>query len=174
MPDQGAPLLSRTQVARRVQDMAAAIAPVIDDDTVVVALLTGAIWFAADLTRALYDLGRNPGFDALWLASYGDARESTGDVVVRAGLQRPVSGRQTLVLDDVLDSGLSLQVAKQVLVEAGAASVLTAVFARKPWPGARAIAPDFVGWEAPPRFLCGYGMDVEGRYRGLPGVVALD
>jgi hypoxanthine phosphoribosyltransferase len=52
--------------------------------------------------------------------------------------------------------------------------VLTAVFARKPWPEPRAIEPDFVGWEAPTRFLVGYGMDEGGRWRGLPYIGALD
>jgi hypoxanthine phosphoribosyltransferase len=56
---------------------------------------------------------------------------------------------------------------------AGAASVTTAVFARKPWPGSRALTPDYVAWEAPGRFLVGYGMDYAGAYRGLPYVAAL-
>jgi hypoxanthine phosphoribosyltransferase len=60
------------------------------------------------------------------------------------------------------------------MLAAGAVEVLTAVFAAKPWPTPRAIAPDFVGWQAPARFLAGYGMDVAGRERGRPGVAALD
>ncbi len=153
--------------------MAKAIAPAIDDETVVVALLTGGLWLAADLTRALYRLGRNPLFDALWLASYGDAQESSGNIAVHAGLQRPVQGRRVLLLDDVLDTGRSLLHARETVLEAGAVQVMTAVFARKPWPTEREIAPDFVGWEAPARFLAGYGMDVAGRDRGRPGIVAL-
>jgi len=65
-------LLTATDVARCVFDLAKQIAPQITDETVVVCLLTGGIWFAADMTRALSDLGCNPLFDALWLSSYGD------------------------------------------------------------------------------------------------------
>ena len=58
--------------------------------------------------------------------------------------------------------------------DAGASEVLTAVFARKPWPKPRALEPDFVAWEAPARYLVGYGMDSGGLYRGLPHIGALD
>ncbi len=92
----------------------------------------------------------------------------------RAGLQRPVEGRKVLLVDEVFDSGLSLKAACALLRDAGAAEVLTAVFARKPWDTPREAEPDFVAWEAPARFLVGYGMDVAGRLRGLPGVGALD
>jgi len=167
-------LISAAEVQARVELLADKVAPRIDDDTIVVCLLSGGIWFAADLTRALAARGRLPGFDALWLASYGDEKKSLGRVEVRAGLQRPVSGRQVLLLDDVFDSGLSLAEGARILREAGAAEILTAVFARKPWPEPRALEPDFVGWEAPGRYLVGYGLDAAGRMRGLPGVWALD
>jgi hypoxanthine phosphoribosyltransferase len=167
-------LLDAETIAGRVGAVAEAIAPRITDETVAVALLTGGVWFAADLTRALGALGRHPKFDALWLASYGDARGSSGRCEVRAGLQRPVAGRQVLVVDDVFDSGLSLREARRHLLGAGAAEVLSAVFARKPWPEARAPEPDFVAWEAPGRYLVGYGMDDAGAWRGLPYVGVLD
>ena len=93
---------------------------------------------------------------------------------VQAGLQRPIAGRQVLLLDDVFDTGLSLSEAVRIVKEAGAAEVLSAVFARKPWPIPRAMEPDFVAWEAPARFLVGYGMDDGGRLRGLSGIAALD
>ncbi len=167
-------LLSAADVACHVADLAKMIAPRITDETVVVCLLTGGIWFAADMTRALSDLGCNPLFDALWLSSYGDETRSSGSVRIEAGLQRPVEGRQVLLLDDVFDTGLSLSEAVRIVKEAGAAEVLSAVFARKPWPTQRAMEPDFVAWEAPARFLVGYGMDDGGRLRGLSGIAALD
>jgi hypoxanthine phosphoribosyltransferase len=167
-------LLSEAEVARRVEALAAEIAPRIDDDTVAVCLLTGGLWFAADLTRALARAGRLVRFDALWLASYGDERASVGRCEVRADLQRPLVGRRALVVDDVIDTGLSLSEAARLVLDAGAAEVLTAVFAAKPWPTPRAIEPDFVAWRAPPRFLVGYGMDAAGRMRGLPFVGAMD
>ncbi len=167
-------LLPAAEIEARVDALAAAIAPEVDDDTVVVCLLTGGLWFAADLTRALYRQGRDLSFDALWIASYGDETRTSGRVLLRAGLQRPVDGRTVLVVDDVLDSGLSLKEATRLLTDAGAKRVLTCVFARKPWPEPRQIVCDFVGWEAPARFLAGYGMDVAGRMRGSPDVLALD
>lgn len=167
-------LLPEIEVARVVADLAARVAHHVDDETVAVVLLTGGLWFAADLTRALSRLGRNVRFDALWLASYGDDTESRGSIDVRAPLQRPVTGRKVLILDDVFDTGLSLAEAVRITREAGAAEVLTCVFARKPWPLPRAPEPDFVGWEAPNRFLVGYGLDHAGGLRGLPDVCAMD
>jgi hypoxanthine phosphoribosyltransferase len=167
-------LLTEGEVRRRVEALAEEIAPRIDDDTVAVCLLTGGLWFAADLTRALSRCGRQTRFDALWLASYYDGHVSKGRVEVRAPLQRSVEGARVLILDDVFDSGLSLLEAVRFVRAAGAAEVLTAVFARKPWPQPRALEPDFVAWEAPSRYLVGYGLDSAGRMRGLPQIAALD
>jgi hypoxanthine phosphoribosyltransferase len=167
-------LLSPAEVAARVEALAVAVRPHVDDETVVVCLLTGGLWFAADLTRVLSQLGVDPLFDCLWLASYGDATSSSGRVIERAGLQRPVAGRRVLVVDEVIDSGLSLLAARRICQKAGATEVRIAVFASKPWPRAREVTADFVAWEAPARFLVGYGMDDAGRLRGRPGVEALD
>jgi len=167
-------ILSEQKVAEIVEAMADQIAPRIDDETVFVCMLTGGIWFAADLSRALARRGRHPMFDCLWVSSYADGRTTTGVVQIRAGLQRPVQGRRVLLVDDVVESGLSLAESARMMREAGAVQVLTAVFARKPIAFTRAIEPDFKGWEAPDRFLVGYGMDMAGRLRGLGGVAALD
>ena len=167
-------LLPEAEVARVVDVLAEQIAPHVDDETVAVVLLTGGLWFAADLTRALARRGRNLRFDALWLASYGDGTESRGRIDVHAPLQRSVQGRKVLILDDVFDTGLSLAEAVRIVSDAGAAEVKTCVFARKPWPLPRAPVPDYVGWEAPNRFLVGYGLDHAGGMRGLPDICALD
>ena len=167
-------LLNEAEIAERVTGLAAQIARRIDDETVCICLLTGGLWFAADLTRALSRIGCNPLFDAMWLSSYGHGRQSEGRVILRTGLQHEVSGRKVLLIDDVFDTGLSLQAAVKVVEEAGAVEVLTTVFASKPWPKMRALTPDFVAWDAPVRFLVGYGMDDAGRHRGLPYIGALD
>ncbi len=167
-------LMSEAEVASRVEALAKSIAPRIDDETVAICLLTGGIWFGADLTRALARQGRMVRFDALWLSSYRDERARLGRCEVRADLQRPLAGRKALILDDVFDTGLSLSESVRLVADAGASEVWTAVFARKPWPEQRAIEPDFVAWEAPARFLVGYGMDDAGAWRGLPYIGAMD
>lgn len=164
-------LLSEAEITRRIEALALSIAPRLSTETIAVCLLCGGIWFAADLTRALARQGLGLGFDCLWLSSYGDGRES-GEMILRADLQRPVSGRQVLIMDDVLDTGASLKFARDHLLRAGASEVLTAVMAAKPVP--RAIEADFVAWEAPARYLVGYGLDDEGKWRGLPHIGAVD
>jgi len=170
-------ILSEDEVQARVTALADIIGLYIKPNCVGVCLLTGGIWFAADLTRALFRIGHNLAFDALWLSSYGDGQES-GHMLIRAPLQRSVEGRQVLIMDDVLDTGASLKIACDIAYEAGAAEVLTAVFARKPDPlkeGARRQTDvDFCAWEAPPRYLVGYGLDSGGLYRALPYVGAMD
>jgi hypoxanthine phosphoribosyltransferase len=165
-------LLSEGEVAQKIEALARRLAPRLSDETVGVCLLTGGLWFAADLMRALHRLGRSLLFDALWLASYGDARSSSGTLRVHAPLQRPLGGRQALIMDDVLETGLSLAEARRLVAEAGAGEILTAVFAEKPSTGPRMEA-DFSAWRAPPRFLVGYGMDAAGAQRGRPGLAAL-
>jgi hypoxanthine phosphoribosyltransferase len=172
--DELALLLPQAEVEAAVERLAERMAPRVADDAVAVCLLVGGLWFASDLTRALARQGRHVGFDALWLASYRDERVSSGRCEVRADLQRPLAGRQALIVDDVFDSGLSLSEAVRLVNGLGAREVLTAVFARKPWPTDRAMEPDFVAWEAPARFLVGYGMDAAGAYRGLPYIAAAD
>ncbi len=170
-------LLSEAEIAERVTVLADLLAIYLKPNCVGVCLLTGGIWFAADLTRALARIGHAIAFDALWLSSYADNREP-GTMLIRAPLQRPVEGRQVLIIDDVLDTGASLKIAREIAKEAGAAEVLTCVFARKPDPlkeGAmRETEADFSAWEAPNRFLVGYGLDHGGLYRSLPFIGALD
>lgn len=166
-------LLDADEVRRRVEALADQIAPELAEDAVVVCLLTGGLWFAADLTRALAVRGRHPAFDALWLASYGDARATSGKVEVRGPLQRPVAGRAVLLVDEVVESGHSLAEARRLCREAGAREVKIAVFADKPTPNC-AVQADYCAWHAPDRFLVGYGMDYAGTLRGLPYVGAAD
>jgi len=176
-PPPPAVLLPEAEVQERVSVLGALIAHYIKPDCVCVCLLTGGIWFAADLTRALDRAGKPTAFDALWLSSYGDGRES-GTLLIRSPLQRSVKDRQVLIIDDVLDTGASLKIARDLILEAGASEVLTAVFARKPDPlkdGARReIEADFTAWDAPDRYLVGYGLDDGGLYRSLPYIGAMD
>ena len=166
-------MLPAEAVAERVEALADRLAPQLGDEAVGICLLLGGLWFAADLSRALAVRGKRLVFDALWLSSYGEGKTSAGRCQVLAGPQRLLAGRQVLIIDDVVDTGVSLGEACRIARASGAAEVLTAVFARKPWPAPRAVEPDDFAWDAPARFLVGYGMDVGGRYRDLPYVAAV-
>jgi hypoxanthine phosphoribosyltransferase len=165
-------LLSAEEIATRVEALADGFAAQVDDGWTVVALLQGAIPFAADLMRAIEVRGRHPIYDSLWLESYRDARESSGKVVVRADISRAIEGRPALIVDDVFDSGRTIAYARAHLLAKGASRTLACAFVRKPQAMGEAI--DAIGWDAPDAFLVGYGMDDAGRYRGLPYIAALD
>ncbi|HXV01559.1 MAG TPA: phosphoribosyltransferase family protein [Caulobacteraceae bacterium] len=167
-------VLSAEAVRVHVEDLAGRLAPRIDESAIGLTLLLGGMWFAADLTRALARRGRRVASDALWLASYGDGRTSSGACQVRAAPQRSLEGVQVLIMDDVIDTGLSLAQAAEIALDLGAREVIAVVFARKPWPSRRAIEPDDFAWDAPARFLVGYGMDLGGRLRDLPYIAAAD
>ena len=165
-------LLTAEDIAARVDKLAEGFAAQVDDSWTVVALLQGAIPFAADLMRALEKRGRHPIYDSLWLESYRDARESSGKVVVRADISRPIDGRSALIVDDVFDSGRTIAYARAHLMAKGAARTLACAFVRKPQATGEPI--DAFAWDAPDAYLIGYGMDDAGRYRGLPYIAALD
>ncbi len=160
-------ILTKEEIDERVGKAADALVPMLQGQSwTAIVILLGATPFASDLLRALADRGIDVGFDALWLESYRDARESSGRVVVRADIQRSISGRGALVLDDVFDSGRTLEFARAHLMAKGAREVRTCVFARKP----EAVPNGLDAWafDAPPRYLVGYGMDDAGHWRGLP------
>lgn len=165
-------LLSAEAIAERVDALADELAAAVTNDWTVVALLQGAIPFATDLMRALETRGRHPILDSLWLESYRDARESSGKVVVRADISRPIEGRAALIVDDVFDSGRTIAYARAHLAAKGATETLACAFVRKP--KAKDEPIDLIGWDAPDEFLVGYGMDEAGRYRGLPYIAAID
>jgi len=165
-------LLTAEEIAARVDALAETLSKQMDDGWTVVALLQGAIPFAADLMRALERRGVHPIYDSLWLESYRDARESSGKVVVRADISRSVEGRPTLIVDDVFDSGRTIAYARAHLVAKGALDALACAFVRKPQAADEPI--DAIGWDAPDLFLVGYGMDDAGRYRGLPHIAAIE
>jgi hypoxanthine phosphoribosyltransferase len=164
-------LLSATEIAARVEELAQALAPEIDDDWVFVVLLQGATLFGMDLLRALARQGRHPRTDYLWLSSYGDAQESSGRVQVRADLSASVGGQGVLIVDDVFDTGRTLAFADDYVRAKGASAVKAVVLARKP-AAAVSYRPDLIGFDLPNRFLIGYGMDDRGRGRGLPWIGA--
>lgn len=162
-----APLISASAIAARVERVAEEVAQTVTSDWIVIALMDGALVFAADLLRALHDKGVNPVFENMTLSSYGDDIQSAGEVRVEKGLTRDLTGRSVLILDDVFETGLTLSVAVNMARAGGAVAVKTCVFAYKDGYAADGAKPDYKGWDAPDSFLVGYGMDFQGRYRGL-------
>ena len=161
-------LFSQARIARRVKAVAHEIAKDPLRPEIAVPILAGAFVFAADLLRALAHEGLDLETEFIWLRSYGRA-ETPGDAAV---LKRPteiVRGRTILLIDGVLDRGLTLARAKEMLEEAGAASVLSAVAVVKSHPQP-VFKADHALFAAGEEFLFGYGMDRAGLGRGAPDI----
>jgi hypoxanthine phosphoribosyltransferase len=162
------PLFSAEKIAERVEALARAIAAAGLHDLIIVAVLKGSFIFAADLVRALHRQGLAPEIDFIFLASYGQGTASRGEVLVLRDVESELAGRDVVIVDDILDSGRTLAFAKALLTTRGARSVRTCVLIDKRVPRAAAIIPDFAGFQCPPVFVVGYGMDLANRYRELP------
>lgn len=167
-------LLSESEIADRVADVADRIAGEIEPDWIAVALLDGGLTFAADLIRALSHRGVDVRYDALRVTTYGDSTKAADEPRLLSNVTRPVKGATCLLIDEVFDSGRTLEFAYDTLIEAGAESVKAVVFAEKNTAISPRFKPEWSAWTAPDRFLVGYGMDLAGRYRGLPHIGAID
>ena len=167
-------IVPEDQLMARIDELAERLAPRLTGDWTIVSILIGATPFTSDLMKALARRGIHPMLDVIWLESYRDARESSGRVVVRADLARPVKERGVLLLDDVFDTGRTLDFAKQHLLAKGAREVITCALTQKPWAPRGEKGVDFCAFDSPGRYLVGYGMDDAGKYRGLPYIGALD
>jgi len=164
---------SATEIAVRVEQMAAELANKLPPDTLVVSVLKGSFVFAADLIRALSHAGADWAMDFLTLSSYGAGTETSGRVRIVRDIVDDVRGRDVLLVDDILESGLTLSFAKNLLKERGARRVWVCTLLDKPHKRRAELKADFVGFEAGDEFLVGYGLDWAHRFRGLPyiGVV---
>ncbi|WP_213269785.1 phosphoribosyltransferase family protein [Hyphomonas sp.] len=168
-------VMPEAELMARVEGLATRLAPrLATPDWTAVSILIGATPFTSDLMKALARRHIHPVLDVMWLESYRDARESSGRVVVRADIARSVEGRGVLLIDDVFDTGRTLDFARQHLLAKGAREVITVALTQKPWAPRGELGVDFCAFDAPGRFLVGYGMDDKGLYRGLPFIGALD
>lgn len=163
-------LFDATEIAARVEALAAEIRDAAPVDLLVVAILRGSFIFAADLLRALHRAGLAPSVEFMQLASYHSGMSSSGQVTIVKDIDNQVEDRDVLIIDDILESGRTLAFAKDLLAARGARRVMSAVLIEKPVPRAVQFAADFVGFEAPDHFLVGYGMDVAHKFRELPYV----
>lgn len=153
-------------VVRVAQEVTAALC---ERNPVVLAVMRGGVVFAGHLLPLLpFPLD----FDYVDATRYGSAT-SGGQLQWRVDVPASVRGRVVLVVDDILDEGRTLAAIRERLLAAGAAQVLIAVFADKRLPRAKPVAADFTGVSVPDRYVFGFGMDVRGQWRNLPGIHAL-
>ncbi len=135
-----------------------------------VGILKGCFVFLADLVRAI-DLPVHIEF--MGVSSYGDATTSSGVVQVTQDLTKPVQGKHVLVIEDIVDTGLTMKYLLDNLRMRQPLSVKLASLLEKPEKNTAQVPIDFLGWSIPDRFVVGYGLDAAGIYRNLPfiGVV---
>ncbi len=140
-------------------------------DLVLVSVLKGSCIFLADLMRAI-DLQMT--IDFMAVSSYKDGTVSSGDVEILKDLSNSIRGKDVIVVEDIVDTGLTLSRLLEILGSRGANSIKLASFLDKPDPRIKTeLKIDFTGFVVPNRFLVGYGLDAAGRYRNLPFIAAV-
>ena len=141
----------------------------------VIAVLKGSFIFAADLIRAMHAAGLSPDVEFITLSSYGTGTVGRAVRIVK-DIDSDVTGRDVILVDDILESGRTLDFARDLMLERGARSVRLVVLLDKPGHRKAEIGADHVGFECPDMFVVGYGMDAAYAFRELPfvGVVRDD
>lgn len=159
-------LLSAEQIAGRVRELGAEISRDLAGESVlVVAVLKGAFVFCADLVRCLTVPAE---VDFMAVSSYGSATESSGVIRILKDLDASVTGKHVLLVEDIVDSGLTLRYLKEYLEHQNPASLRVCVLLDKPARRQTQVAVDYVGFTIPDEFIVGYGIDYAERYRHLP------
>ena len=166
-PDVKEVLLSEEDIRGIVSRMGEQItADYADKNPLIVAVLRGAVVFTADLMRSI-DCPLSVDFMAV--SSYGEGTKSSGVVRIVKDLDTKIEGRDVLIVEDILDSGLTLSYLMRMLENRGPASIEVAAFLVKDVPGnVPAVKPRYVGAHVPDEFIVGYGLDFAERYRNLP------
>ena len=141
-----------------------------DRQPLLVGVLKGAVFFLADLMRAI-DMPCEVDFMAV--ASYGSATDSSGVVRILKDLDAPIEGRDVLIIEDIVDSGLTLQYLLRNLGARNPRSLDVCALLTKPTRRKVELPTKYVGFEIPDRFAIGYGLDYKERFRNLPYVAAL-
>jgi hypoxanthine phosphoribosyltransferase len=164
-------LFNETMILRRLDEIAAQISRDYHDrDLTVIAILNGSLIFMADLLRRI-PLPLK--VDCLSVASYHGGLQTSGEVIFRQIAQPDVAGRHILLLDDILDSGITITAIREKLQTANPRSIRLCVLLRKNKERARAIDADYVGFDIADEFVVGYGLDYMERYRNLPCIGVL-
>jgi hypoxanthine phosphoribosyltransferase len=166
-------LIPRDAIARRVAELAREIRADAGPDTPVhlVAVLKGAFIFLADLLRAF---DGPVTCDFLAVSSYGGGTTSSGQVRVTKDLDRPIEGRDVVLVEDIADTGLTLSYIQEMLRNRAPRTLRTACLLSKPSRRTIDVPVEYIGFEIPDRFVIGYGLDVDERYRNLPDIGVME
>ena len=164
-------LFTEAEILAKLKEMADQIASdYAGRDLLMVGVLRGAVRVMADLARAL---PRHVEMDWMAISSYGSGTKSSGVVRILKDLDTDISGRHVLVVDEIIDTGLTLSWLVNSLASRSAASVEIATLLRKPEALAMPVEPKYVGWDIPNKFVVGYGLDYRERYRNLRDIATL-
>ena len=164
-------LFSKEEINAKVAELAARIdEDYAGKDVLLVGVLKGAIMIMADLSRALKG---HYTMDWMAVSSYGSGTKSSGVVRILKDLDTDLVGRNVLIVQDIIDSGLTMQWLQQNLISRGAASVEICTLLRKPKVVKADVEVKYVGWDIEPEFVVGYGLDFAEKYRNLDCVATL-
>lgn len=164
-------LYDEATIHRRLDELAARItSDYRERELTIVAILNGSVILMADLLRRI-PLPLK--LDCLSVASYHGGTKSVGELMFRQVPLPDIAGRHVLILDDILDSGVTLATVREKLEDAGPLSIRTCVLLEKKRTRVRAVEPDYVGFEIADEFVVGYGLDYMERYRNLPCIGVL-
>ena len=166
-------LISASRIAARVQELGAQIAHDYEgQELVLIGVLKGSFLFLADLARAIP--GKHVTFEVLSVASYGDATRSSGVVQITADLTKPIEGKHVLVVEDIVDTGLTMDYLLTNLRTRLPASVKVCSLLHKPERAQKQVSIDYLGFTIPDLFVIGYGLDFAQHYRNLPFIGVLE
>ena len=167
-------LISAQAIAERVTELGRQIA---DDyrsygeDLVLLAVLKGSVIFLADLCRAI---PLPLSLDFIGIASYGDETRSTGIVKITSDLARPIEGKHVLIIEDIIDTGLTAEYLIENLTTRKPASIKLCSLLHKPDRAERQVTIDYLGFTVPNKFVVGYGLDFAQQFRNLPFIASID
>ena len=165
-------VVTETELQARIKELAAQVDQDYEGkDLLLVGVLKGAVMAVADLSRALQ---RHIDMDWMAVSSYGSGTKSSGVVRILKDLDRDITGRNVLIVEDIVDSGLTLSWLKANLESRGVGSVEIFSILRKPEAAKVEVFVKYVGFNIPKDFVVGYGLDFNEKYRNLPfiGVLA--
>ena len=164
-------LVTEEQINAKIKELAAEVdARYAGKDLLLVGVLKGAVMFMADLSR---EMQMHTQMDWMAVSSYGSGTQSSGVVRILKDLDADVLGRHVLIVEDIIDSGLTLSWLISNLKARGAASVEIVAFLRKPHAAKVQVDVAMVGFDIPNEFVVGYGLDYAEKYRTLKGVAVL-